>query len=88
MANNKSAEKRAKQADRRRLANRAVATQIASERRKFFEAVASGDRAKSEELRRAYVSLLDNAARHGVIKKNAASRRKSRAALKLAALAR
>jgi len=88
MANIKGAEKRARQAERRRHANRAVQSEITSARRRFFEAVASGDRAKCEELRKSYIALLDTAARHGVIKSNTASRRKSRAALKLATLAK
>jgi len=87
MANIKSAIKRARQAERRRLANRAVKTRIVRLRRQFFEAVAAGDRNKSEILFRAYCSVLDKAAKRGVIKRNNAARRKSRAARRLAKLA-
>ena len=86
MANIKSAAKRAQTSEQKRLVNRAVRSGIASTRRDFFEAVAAGDRAKSATLFKQYSSILDKAAKHGVIKTNNASRRKSRAALKLGGL--
>ena len=88
MANIKGAVKSAKQAERRRITNRAVRSRIAATRQSFFEVVANGDKAKSEGLFKTYCSILDKAARHDIIKHNTASRRKSRAALKLATLAK
>ena len=84
MANIKGAVKSARQAEGRRITNRAVRARIAETRNSFFETVAGGDKAKSQELFRKYCSILDKAARHGVIKSNTASRRRSRAALMLA----
>jgi len=86
MANIKSAAKRAQTSEQKRLVNRAVRSNIASARREFFEAIAAGDRTKSAALFKQYASILDKAAKHGVIQGNNASRRKSRAALKLAGL--
>ena len=86
MANIKGGVKRAKTSEAKRLVNRAIRSGIASMRREFFEAVAAGDRAKSAELFRKYSSILDKAAKQGVIASNNANRRKSRAALKLAGL--
>jgi len=86
MPHTKSAVRRMKQSARRRDANRAARSSIATVRRDFFEAVAKGDKGKSQELCQSYVSILDKAAKKGVIGGNTADRRKSRAALKLKAL--
>jgi small subunit ribosomal protein S20 len=85
MANIKSGKKRAQTSAVQRMANRAVKTRIVTLRQQFLEAVAAADKAKSETLFREYCSTLDRAAKHRVIKRNNASRRKSRAARKLAA---
>jgi len=86
MPHTKSARKRMKQSLRRRTANRSARSGILTARRRFLEALAKGDKVQSQELFRRYCSVLDKAAKKGVIKANAANRRKSRAALKLKAL--
>lgn len=84
MAHTKSAAKRAKTSIQRRNVNRSVKSLIAGVRKNFLAAVASGDKAKIEEAHREFASVLDRAARKGIIGKNNASRRKARAAKHLA----
>jgi len=83
MANTKSAAKRAKTSAVSRDLNRAVRSRIANTRKAYFEAVESGAKDKIPALFQAYCSELDRAAKNGVIKRNNADRRKSRANLKL-----
>lgn len=83
MPNIKSAEKRVRQSEKNRAANRAVKSEIHTARKPVVE----GKLAK-EDLAKAvaeYASTLDKAVKKGVIKKNTADRRKSRAAKRLAA---
>jgi ribosomal protein S20 len=63
-----------------------VKSRIVTVRREADEAFAGGDKVKSEAAFRALCSLLDKAAKKRVIKKNTASRSKSRAHARLAAL--
>jgi small subunit ribosomal protein S20 len=86
MPNIESAAKRMRQAARRQAANRAVRTKIMSYRRRFLEAVAGGDKTKSQEAFRQFCSVVDKARKRGVIKDNNADRKKSRAAARLATL--
>jgi len=88
MAHTKSAVKRARTSETRRIANRGVRGDVAAARRSFLEAAAGGDAAKSGQQFKAYCSALDKAAKKGVIAKNNADRHKSRAARRLAALSR
>ena len=84
MANTKSAAKRAKTSAVSRDLNRAVRSRIANTRKAYFEAVESGAaKDKIQTLFQTYCSELDKAAKNGVIKRNNADRRKSRANLKL-----
>lgn len=66
--------------------NKAVKSQVTSQRRKFFDAVAAKDKEKSRRLFREYCSVLDKAAKKGMIAQNTATRRKRRAAAQVAAL--
>jgi len=86
MPNIKSAVKRVKTAERRRGANKAVKSRIGTLRRALTQAVADGNSTAGEKAFRDYCSAVDKAAKRGAIKKNAASRRKARAAKRLAAL--
>jgi small subunit ribosomal protein S20 len=86
MAHTKSAVKRSKTSAIKRDANRATKGEIASMRKKFLAAVEEGDKGKSAELCRVYASILDKAAKRGVIQANNASRRKARAAAKVAGI--
>ena len=84
MPNIKSAGKRAKQAEVRRLKNRGVRSFIATKRRLFVTCVDEKDKDKAMAGFKAFCSVLDKSAKRGIITKNAADRRKSRAAAMLA----
>ena len=85
MANIKSQIKRNKQNEVRRLRNKAVRTELRT-RLKTAEAAAAAGADNSEEASRAAIKRIDKAAAKGVIHKNAAARRKSRLAKRLARL--
>jgi small subunit ribosomal protein S20 len=85
MANIKSAEKRNRQAIKRRARNRAVKGSTATIGQNMLAALEGGDKAKAEALFRTYASVLDKGVKKGIVKANAASRRKSRMALRLKA---
>ena len=78
MANTKSAQKRNRQALKRRVRNQAVRTQVKSAVKKAREALASKDPAKLQEALRAAERTLDKAASKGVLHKKSASRRIAR----------
>lgn len=80
MANIKSAMKRAKTNEERRLRNKAVKTNLKTSIRKFNDAVEGGDKALAEEAYRVASKKLDRAASKNVIHKNAASRKKGQLA--------
>lgn len=79
MANIKSAQKRIRSSEKRRVGNLAVKTRVKSARRKAHEAISAGAAETAETAVREYSSVLDKAVKRGVIKKNTAIRRKTRA---------
>lgn len=85
MPNIKGAEKRMRQAEKARVKNKAVKTEIKHVRRSALSLVAGTEDA--EAVYRKYCSVLDKAAKKGVIKKNTATRRKARAHARLRAAA-
>ena len=78
MANTKSAQKRNRQALKRRARNQAVRTQVKSAVKRAREALAAKDPAKAQEALRAAARTLDRAASKGVLHKKNASRRIAR----------
>jgi small subunit ribosomal protein S20 len=80
LANIRSAEKRNRQAQKRRTRNVQVRTGLKSAVKKAREAVAQGDPASAGQAVQAALRTLDKAASKGVIHKNAAKRRISRLA--------
>lgn len=86
MPNTKSAIKRMRTSEIKRDANRGVKSGLTSIRRKFDEATAAGDASACDSAFKQYCSELDKAVKKGVIKANNASRRKSRAASRLASV--
>jgi len=86
MPTTKSAVRWVKTSEKRRARNRALKSKIRTVRNGLHDAIAAGDKAKCEETFRRYCSVLDKAAKRGTIKANAANRRKSAAAAKLAAM--
>jgi small subunit ribosomal protein S20 len=80
MAQHKSAEKRARQAERRRTRNRAITSSLRTTVKAVREAIASGDKGGATEKLRAAEKALRQAATKGVLKKETASRQVSRLA--------
>ncbi len=73
MANTKSAAKRARQTLKRSLRNRSVVTRL----RTMQKHVRSSETPNLDGIR-AVISAIDNAAKRGIIHRNAANRRKAR----------
>jgi small subunit ribosomal protein S20 len=86
LANIKSAIKRNKQNEKRRLRNRVFRGRARTFIQKAHLAIEAGDKETAAEAVRIAVSSLDKAAEKGVIHKNNASRRKSRLMKKLSAM--
>ena len=75
---NSSAQKRHRQSEERRIRNKAVKSSVRTSVKKF---VNLADKKKLDEAEVAFkdmVKQIDTAARKGIIKKNAAARKKSR----------
>ncbi len=84
MANHKSAEKRIRQADAKRLRNRYVARTTRNAVRKFR---ALTDKAEAQKLYPSVCSMLDKLAKKNVIHKNKAGNLKSKLAAHVNGLA-
>ena len=78
MANKKSAIKRLRSADRRRLRNRVFRGGARTIVRKARQLMEAGREEEAREAVRRAASALDKAAEKGIIHKNNAARRKSR----------
>ncbi len=79
---NRSAEKRVRQSEKRRLRNRALKTRIKNTIKKLM---AAESREEKEKLLQEAYSLIDKAVKKHVLHKNTAARKKSRLAKLLAA---
>ena len=82
MPNHKSAEKRVRQSEKRRVINRGNRSKVRTYIKKVRAALDSG---KSDEIQSALpetISVIDKAVQKGVMHKNAAARYKSRLTLK------
>jgi small subunit ribosomal protein S20 len=86
MANHFSALKRARQTEKRTTRNRANTSTLRTALRILRESLAKGDKAAAEQTYRQTVSALDKSVQKGVLRKNTASRYKSRLSARLAAL--
>ena len=80
MPNLKSAKKRMRQNVVQHDRNQAVRTRVKSARRAMMEALEAKDADAGSAALKTYSSVLDKAAKAGVIKKNTAIRRKTNAA--------
>ncbi|HET7094670.1 MAG TPA: 30S ribosomal protein S20 [Thermomicrobiales bacterium] len=78
LANSKSAEKRIRVAERRRMRNKPLRTQTRTYVKKAEAAIATDDQAAAAAEVLAAIRKLDSVASKGVIHKNNAARRKSR----------
>ncbi len=88
MAHTRSSEKRVRQGAVRRARNKAKRSALRTQLKKTTAAVGSGNvEAAQAEFKKA-VRSLDSAVSKGLIHRNQAARRKSRLALKVAALSK
>ena len=86
LANIKSAIKRNKQNEKKRVLNRIVRGSTRTQIKKARVAIVEGKKESAVEEVNKAIKLLDRAASNGVIHKNNAARRKSRLMKKLATL--
>ncbi len=86
MANTKSAKKATRQIARRTVINKARRSRMRSAVRKVEEAIASGDRATALAAMAEAEPALVRAARKGIVHRNAAQRKVSRLAHRIAKL--
>jgi small subunit ribosomal protein S20 len=86
LANIKSAIKRNKQNEKRRLRNRIFRGRARTAAKKARQEIVDGDVATARQTTLEAISALDKAAEKGVLHKNNAARRKSRLMRHLAAL--
>jgi len=77
MPNHKSAEKRVRQTERRRVINRSNRTRLRTEMKDLRGALSKDSKAAAELLPKT-VSEIDKAVQKGVLHRNAAARHKSR----------
>ena len=77
MANIKSQKKRILTAEKARVRNRAVRSELKTDVKKVRAAAEAGDKAAAQEAANAACRKLDKAASKGVIHKNQAAKRKS-----------
>ena len=82
MRKNKSAIKRAQQAEKRRIRNSHVKSTMKTHIKKALSALSEKDTAHIEAAAKTAISYLDKAASKGVIHRNQAARRVSRLAKK------
>ncbi|MDR2021597.1 MAG: 30S ribosomal protein S20 [Treponema sp.] len=73
-----SAEKRHRQSEERRLRNKAVKSSARTSAKKFVALAQKKNVGEAEAALKDMIKKLDTASRKGIIKKNAASRKKSR----------
>jgi small subunit ribosomal protein S20 len=78
MPNTKSAAKRLKQSEIRRVHNKAIKSRTKTEIKRVLDSVKSGDIAAAEANFKLAAKKLDQAGSKGVIHKNTAARHKSR----------
>jgi small subunit ribosomal protein S20 len=78
MPNHKTAEKRMRQSEARRVINRGNRTRVRGQIRKLRADLSSTDGNELKTLLPETVSIIDKAVQKGVLHKNAAARHKSR----------
>ena len=79
----RAARKRDRQNAKANKRNTLVKARLHNEHKKLFKKADAGDREAAEKDLKAFVSELDKAVKKGIITKNTANRKKSRAQLRL-----
>ena len=83
MANHKSAIKRARQNEKRRMRNRSIKSALRTELKKFSTLIEEGKQEEAQTSLPALQKAIDMACTKGVLTKNTASRKKSRVTVML-----
>ena len=83
MPNTKSAKRRVRSSERKRVRNVADRSKVKTLEKSYLAAVKSGKKDVAATALKAVVSAMDKAAKKGVIKKGTVNRKKSRLALRL-----
>ncbi len=78
MANIKSAKKRAKQSEKRRLQNMGLRSKMRTQIKNVLKAVEKGDKEAAVALYAAATPVIDSMINKGIVNKNKAARHKSR----------
>ena len=86
MANTKSAEKAAQQAEKHRARNLALRSRMRTVIRKVTSAVASGNKQAAQDSYKEAVPVIDSLVNKQIIHRNKAARHKSRLAARIRAL--
>ena len=86
MANTKSAEKAARQAEKHRARNVALRSRMRSAIRRVSDALAKGDKDEAQKSYRAAMPVIDTLVNKHIIHRNQADRHKSRLAARVKAL--
>ena len=86
MANTKSAKKAARQIARRTIVNKSRRSRVRSAMRKVEEAIAAGDQSQALAAMAAAEPAIIRAAQKGIVHRNAARRKVSRLAHRIAKL--
>ncbi len=87
MANIKSAKKRARQSEKRRMNNQWQKTRMRTHLKKVIASIEGGDKTVAQTDYREATSVLDRLVSKGIIHKNKAARHKSRLSAKIKAMA-
>ncbi|MEM9445044.1 MAG: 30S ribosomal protein S20 [Verrucomicrobiota bacterium] len=83
MANTKSAQKKTRVTERRRLVNKFLVTRARTNEKKIRALVDGGDKEGAKKLYSQFASSIDKASKRGSMHKNTAARKKSRIAVLL-----
>ena len=83
MPNTKSAQRRVRSSERRKLRNRSVKTKLHRLEKTYLAAVTDGKKEDAAKALNAVTSALDKAAKVGVVHRATVNRKKSRLAVRL-----
>ncbi|MGC9387061.1 MAG: 30S ribosomal protein S20 [Hydrogenovibrio sp.] len=87
MANSAQATKRARQAEKHRIHNASMRSEMRTKVKKVLTAIEAGDKEAATAAFRVAQSSMDGMARKGIIEKNKAARSKSRLNARIKAMA-
>ncbi len=87
MANIKSAQKRARQAEKTRKHNMGLRSKMRTKIKDVLKAIDAGDKDAAQAAYKAAVPVIDSMVNKGIVTKNKAARHKSRLNARLKALA-